>query len=236
MNFIHPILRLLGAVVFTAIFALFVGIKNIESSLLLLAFIATIFVSRLAEVFSPAADTLKKYKKDEDQSRWTTFAIAFSFFTNAILPMLEYRHGLVNLANFFVPRWGFQEHQVAGADWWNWLGLLFLIAGSALRIRAIHRAGASFLPHVKADAKLKLITDGPYGFVRHPSYLGTLGSYLGIAMIFDSIIGAVSLVALVIPTLILRIKKEEQLLASRFGEGWKKYQTQTPSRLIPGVW
>lgn len=233
MNFIF---RLLRAVVFTAIFALFVGIKNIQSSLLLLSFIATIFVSRLAEVFNPAVDTLKKYKKNEDQSRWTTFAIAFSFFSNAILPMLEYRHGLINLANFFIPIWGFQEHQVAGADWWNWLGVLFLIAGSALRIRAIHRAGASFLPYVKADSKLKLITDGPYGFVRHPSYLGTLASYLGIAIIFDSLIGAASLVVLVMPTLILRIRKEEQLLAARFGEGWRKYQSQTPSRLIPNVW
>jgi protein-S-isoprenylcysteine O-methyltransferase Ste14 len=35
---------------------------------------------------------------------------------------------------------------------------------------------------------------------------------------------------------VLRIAKEEELLAKRFGEVWKKYQSQTPARLIPNVW
>jgi protein-S-isoprenylcysteine O-methyltransferase Ste14 len=230
MKFIAYLLR---AVLFTTILALLIGINNIRNSPALWAFLAAIFFARSAEIFSPAANQLKKYKKDEDQSRWTTLVIALSFLTNAILPILEYRYGLGNLATFFVGKY---DHQAPPPEWWNWLGVLLLAAGSALRLWAIHQAGASFLPHVKADPKLKLITGGPYVYVRHPSYLGTFCSYLGIAIIFSSLIGAIALLVMVTPAMILRIAKEEQLLANRHGEGWRKYQSGTPWRLIPGLW
>jgi protein-S-isoprenylcysteine O-methyltransferase Ste14 len=105
-----------------------------------------------------------------------------------------------------------------------------------IRLWAIKQAGTSFVPHVKVDSKLKLVTNGPYAYVRHPSYLGTVCSDLGIAMIFSSVIGSLALMILVMPALLFRIAKEEQLLSNRFGEGWRKYRSQTPWRLKPHVW
>lgn len=216
------ILRLPGAVLYTVIFALLLGIKNLQTAPLLWGFLATIFVFRLAEAFTPAANALKNYRKEEDQSRWTTWAIGFSFFTNTIAPMLEYRYRL----------WP----DLPATEWWNWVGLLLLIAGSTLRLWAIQQAGAAFIPHVKVDSKHKLVTAGPYAYVRHPSYLGTLLSYFGIAVLFGSIIGVLALALLVTPAMIFRIIKEEQLLSQRFGEAWRKYQSQTPWHLIPRAW
>ncbi len=220
----HPtnIMRVPGAVLYTVIFALLLGIKNLQIVPLLWGFLAAIFVFRLTEAFTPAASALKGYRKEEDQSRWTTWAIGFSFFSNTIAPMLEYRYKL----------WP----DLPATHWWNWVGLLLLIAGSTLRLWAIQQAGAAFIPHVKVDPKHKLVTVGPYAYVRHPSYLGTLGAYLGITVLFGSVIGALALVVLVIPTLIFRLLKEEQLLSQRFGEAWKKYLSQTPWRLMPRVW
>ncbi len=216
------LLRVPGAVLYTVIFALLLGIQNVQTTPLLWGFLAAIFVFRLAEAFTPAASALKSYRKEEDQSRWTTWAIGFSFFTNTIAPMLEYRYRL----------WP----DLPATQWWNWVGLILLIAGSTLRLWAIQQAGAAFIPHVKVDSKHKLVTAGPYAYSRHPSYLGTLVSYLGIAVLFGSVIGAVALAVLVIPTMIFRIFKEEQLLSQRFGEAWKKYENQTPWRLMPRVW
>lgn len=216
------LLRVPGAVLYTVIFALLLGIKNLQSVPLLWGFLATIFVFRLAEAFTPAASALKNYRKEEDQSRWTTWAIGFSFFTNTIAPMLEYRYRL----------WP----ELPATHWWNWVGLLLLIAGSTLRLWAIQQAGAAFIPHVKVDSKLKLVTDGPYALVRHPSYLGLIVSYVGLAILFNSKIAAIALAVLVLPAIVLRIIKEEELLANRFGEAWKKYSAQTPARLTPKVW
>jgi protein-S-isoprenylcysteine O-methyltransferase Ste14 len=216
------LLRVPGAVLYTVIFALLLGIKNLETTPLLWGFLAAIFVFRLAEAFTPAASALKHYRKEEDKSRWTTWVIGFSFFTNTIAPMLEYRYRL----------WP----DLPATQWWNWVGLLLLIAGSTLRLWAIQQAGTAFIPHVKADSKHRLVTAGPYAYVRHPSYLGTLLSYLGIAVLFGSVIGTLALVLLVIPALIFRLVKEEQLLSQRFGEAWKKYENQTPWRLLPKLW
>ncbi len=216
------ILRVPGAILYAVIFALLLGIKNLQTTPLLWGFLATIFVFRLAEAFTPAASALKSYRKEEDQSRWTTWVIGFSFFTNTIAPMLEYRYRL----------WP----GLPATEWWNWVGLLLLIAGSTFRLWAIQQAGAAFIPHVKVDSKHKLVTAGPYAYVRHPSYLGTLLSYLGIAVLFGSVIGTLALMFLVIPAIILRIIKEERLLSQRFGEAWKKYENQTSWRLILRAW
>lgn len=216
------LLRVPGAILYTVIFALMLGIKNLQATPLLWGFLAAIFVFRLAEAFTPAASALKNYRKEEDQSRWTSWAIGFSFFTSTIAPMLEYRYRL----------WP----DLPATQWWNWAGLLLVIAGSTLRLWAIQQAGVAFIPHVKVDSKHKLVTAGPYAYVRHPSYLGTLLSYLGIAVLFDSVIGALALVFLVMPAMIFRSRKEDQLLVQRFGDAWKKYQSQTPWRLIPRVW
>jgi protein-S-isoprenylcysteine O-methyltransferase Ste14 len=216
------ILRVPGAILYTVIFALLLGIKNLETTPLLWGFLAAIFVFRLAEAFTPAVSALKSYRKEDDQSRWTTWVIGISFFTNTIAPMLEYRYQ-------FWP-------DLPATQWWNWVGLLLLVAGSTLRLWAIQQAGAAFIPQVKVDSKHKLVTAGPYAYMRHPSYLGTLGSYLGIAVLFGSLIGALALVLLVIPAMIVRLIKEERLLSQRFGEAWKKYQSQTPWRLLPRVW
>jgi protein-S-isoprenylcysteine O-methyltransferase Ste14 len=219
MNSIFSLLRF---VLFTVIFALLLGLKNVQATPLLWGYLFVIALTRFAEVFSPAANTLRNYRKDEDQSRWTSWVIGASFFTNVIAPMLEYRYKL----------WP----ELPATQWWNWVGLLLLLAGSALRIWTMLQAGEALVPHVKADAKLKLVTAGPYAQVRHPAYLGMSISYLGIAILFNSMIGAIALAVMVIPAIIFRIAKEEALLSTRLGEGWRRYQSQTPARLIPHVW
>jgi len=219
MDFITALCRF---AIYTLIFALLLDVENVQKTPLLWGYLAVIAVTRLAEVFSPASHTLRNYRKDEDHSRWTSWVIGISFFINLIAPMLEYRYKF--------------EPNLPPTQWWNWLGLLLFAAGSALRIWAMQQDGAASVPHVKVDNKLKLVTNGPYALVRHPSYLGLLITYLGVAVLFGSVIGAAALLAVVLPTIILRLAKEEQLLSAKLGEAWQKYQKQTACRLLPNVW
>ena len=68
-----------------------------------------------------------------------------------------------------------------------------------------------------------LITDGPYGFCRHPLYLSFIVMVFGVDMAFRSVIGIVFTLALSIPSVIYRAKKEDALLRNKFGEDWKNY-------------
>ena len=61
---------------------------------------------------------------------------------------------------------------------WLWplfyLGLLVCLVGEVLRKLAMVHAGRSFnhIVQEEMDEKHKLITDGVFGIVRHPSYVG----------------------------------------------------------------
>jgi protein-S-isoprenylcysteine O-methyltransferase Ste14 len=76
-----------------------------------------------------------------------------------------------------------------------------------------------------------LVTNGVYGVIRHPSYMGLLVNLLGWALAFHSAVG-VLLTALIVPLLLERIRAEEALLRMQFGGEYDAYCSRTP-RLIP---
>jgi len=70
--------------------------------------------------------------------------------------------------------------------------------------------------------------------IRHPSYLGLLLNSLGWALAFRSGLG-VLLTVILIPVLLARMRSEEALLRSQFGDEYDAYRRHTP-RWIPGVY
>jgi protein-S-isoprenylcysteine O-methyltransferase Ste14 len=116
----------------------------------------------------------------------------------------------------------------------RWLGVLLFAAGGALRIWPVFVLGNRFSGLVAIQPGHTLVRDGIYGVVRHPSYLGLLINSLGWALTFRSGVGVV-LTALLLVPLFARIRSEEALLRSQFGEQYAAYAART-SRLIPGVY
>jgi protein-S-isoprenylcysteine O-methyltransferase Ste14 len=78
------------------------------------------------------------------------------------------------------------------------------------------------------------VTDGIYGVIRHPSYLGLLAGSFGWALAFRSGAGLV-LAALTIIPVVGRIRAEETLLRTQFGRDYEAYRART-SRLVPGLY
>ena len=79
-----------------------------------------------------------------------------------------------------------------------------------------------------------LVTSGVYGVIRHPSYLGLLVNALGWGLAFRSGVG-VLLTALMILPLLARIRAEEKLLRTQFGDEYGAYCART-SWLVPGLY
>jgi protein-S-isoprenylcysteine O-methyltransferase Ste14 len=116
----------------------------------------------------------------------------------------------------------------------RWLGVVLAAAGGALRIWPVFVLGRRFSGLVAIQAGHRLVTDGIYGVIRHPSYLGLLINAFGWALVFRSGIG-VLLTMLFVPPLLARIHAEEALLRAHFGSEYELYCQRT-SRLIPGVY
>jgi protein-S-isoprenylcysteine O-methyltransferase Ste14 len=78
-------------------------------------------------------------------------------------------------------------------------------------------------------ADQQLVTSGPYALVRHPMYVGlTLAAWGALLIYFTWTTVFFSLFA---PMLLLRARREEQVLAAEFGEQWQEYCQRTPAFL-----
>ena len=113
-------------------------------------------------------------------------------------------------------------------------GFGFIIAGLIIRWIAIVQLGESFTVDVavKNDAILK--TDGIYGKVRHPSYLGILLIVLGFSVTMHSLMSWITFELPVLLAILYRIYVEERVLVNEFGDNYLKYRS-TSKQLIPYV-
>lgn len=113
------------------------------------------------------------------------------------------------------------------------LGLVFLLAATALTVWARLALGAmwSAAPAVKQEHKLR--TSGPYAITRHPIYTGLLGMMLGSLLLAG---GGRWIVPLVVYLVVLefKIRIEERLMLAEFPDEYPRYRRHVP-RLVPGL-
>jgi protein-S-isoprenylcysteine O-methyltransferase Ste14 len=75
----------------------------------------------------------------------------------------------------------------------------------------------------------ELVTDGPYGRVRHPLYLAMFGLLAGAIVGVSSLVGAIVALAAFIPGTVLRARAEDKLLAATFGAKFEEYRSRVPA-------
>jgi protein-S-isoprenylcysteine O-methyltransferase Ste14 len=143
--------------------------------------------------------------------------------------------GLIGLLDAYLPACADRnEFWTIDGDAIRWLGVVLFAAGGALRLWPVFVLGNRFSGLVAIQAGHTLVTNGVYGVIRHPSYLGLLVNSLGWGLAFHSWVG-VLLTALIIPPLLARIRAEERLLRAQFGDEYRAYCART-SRLLPGLY
>jgi protein-S-isoprenylcysteine O-methyltransferase len=111
-------------------------------------------------------------------------------------------------------------------------GIALALAGIALRWFAIVWLGRWFTVNVAMAADQPLVDDGPYRWVRHPSYSGALLAFLGLSLALGN---AVSMIVIMLPVTAVfmrRIRIEEAVLAAAFGERWTRYAARR-GRVLP---
>jgi protein-S-isoprenylcysteine O-methyltransferase Ste14 len=143
--------------------------------------------------------------------------------------------GIIGFLNTFLPAYtDRKELWTIDGDAIRWLGVALFALGGALRIWPVFVLGHRFSGLVAIQPEHNLVTNGIYGVIRHPSYLGLLINSLGWSLAFRSGLG-VLLTLLLVPPLLARIHAEENLLHSEFGDEYTAYRSHT-WRLIPGVY
>jgi protein-S-isoprenylcysteine O-methyltransferase Ste14 len=87
---------------------------------------------------------------------------------------------------------------------------------------------------IQKDRGHRVISSGPYRWVRHPGYAGALITYLAIPFFLDSVWAFVPAVIICI-AMVIRTRMEDETLQTEL-EGYRAYTQRVRYRLIPGVW
>jgi len=92
----------------------------------------------------------------------------------------------------------------------------------------------SRIVRIQQDRGQYVVTDGPYRFVRHPSYIGSILSWICAALALGSWFALVPVV-LIAATVVVRTALEDRALQAEL-EGYREYAQRVRYRLVPGVW
>ncbi|KAF9256396.1 hypothetical protein L218DRAFT_966401 [Marasmius fiardii PR-910] len=143
-------------------------------------------------------------------------------------------------------------------------GALLSCVGGLIRIWCFHELGQCFtfelVPAGQHAQDLsivnhpKLVTTGPYNYIRHPSYLGSWICFFGSVMcllvegswiresgFFDHLAGKIAIGSWMFAVgqgaflVTMRINDEDELMKKQFGEQWDRWRQKVKYRMIPGV-
>lgn len=115
------------------------------------------------------------------------------------------------------------------------LGILMIIIGLIIRITAIHTLGKFFTATARTTNEHLLITSGPFSIMRHPSYAGAILVITGVPVLLNNLITFFSTILLLFFAYDFRIKSEEKVLISTFGEKYLQYSLKV-KKIVPHLW
>jgi len=116
--------------------------------------------------------------------------------------------------------------------WVEWPGLAIMLLGIFLRIWAIFLLGRFFSVRVEMQAGHHVVSAGPYRYIRHPAYTGSLITLAGLGLALGSWVAALLMLVIFRVVYAYRVKVEEAFLLSSLGEEYRAYMERT-GRFVP---
>jgi protein-S-isoprenylcysteine O-methyltransferase Ste14 len=114
-------------------------------------------------------------------------------------------------------------------------GVILMFVGLAIRLISILKLGKYFTMNITIQENHKLIKDGVYKYIRHPSYTGLIVILFGMSIIYGNLISFILVLFPLVIWIFKRIEAEERILLNHFGIEYEEY-CKTTKRLIPFVY
>ena len=164
----------------------------------------------------------ERLKKDEPTKRFDRIILTFA------LPLSI---AVFIVAGFDVVRFGWSTVPFG----WTYAGAaLFLLGDVPVAWSMAANPHLERTARVQEDRGHKVVTGGPYRFVRHPMYVGVLLMCLAWPILLGSLWAYLPCVSIMV-LMIVRTALEDRMLRREL-PGYEQYARRTRYRRLPGVW
>jgi protein-S-isoprenylcysteine O-methyltransferase len=189
-------------------------LTNVVSYLLIGSFLVLQRVLRRGE----QARSLRPSQEDRGTTRLIGLAFGFSILALILAPLLN---------RFEVARLGLGFPV-------GWVGVTLMLGGLALRWWANAVLGRFYTSTLRLAEGQQVVRAGPYRLVRHPGYGGVLLLWAGAGLASQNWAVAAIILSLMSVAYAYRIKSEESMLRTAFGDQYRSYM-QSTWRVVPWV-
>ena len=109
------------------------------------------------------------------------------------------------------------------------------VASDLFVASAVRTLGKQWAVQARLVEDHKLITDGPYAYIRNPIYTGMLGLLIATGLATQHWIAVIIAIVVFMIGLVIRVRVEESLLRTAFGQEFENYANRVPA-VIPGIY
>jgi protein-S-isoprenylcysteine O-methyltransferase Ste14 len=180
------------------------------------SFVITLYVMKNDPKLLEKRITAGPLHEKETSQKIIQFLAQFAFLLITIFPSLDHRFG------------------------WSVVSWYISIVGDILIVVGFYTVFLVFKENtfasalVEVSAEQKVISTGPYAYMRHPMYIGALILLFGAPLALGSWWGILTIIPIT-AVIIWRLLDEERLLARDLA-GYAEYCQKVKYRLIPFVW
>jgi protein-S-isoprenylcysteine O-methyltransferase Ste14 len=171
-----------------------------------------------------------RYFAPDSWREWVGAGVVQAFIIALYAEMYGFPLTIYLLVRFF----GFDRESASTNLWSTLVGfgetgmLVSMLLGYAVALVGIGLFAQGWRQVYRARQNDRLVTDGLYGYVRHPQYTGLFIALFGEGIIHWPTVFSVGLFPFVIVVFAWLARKEERDMVDKFGEDYQLYQQNVP--------
>lgn len=140
-----------------------------------------------------------------------------------IVPLIYALTPWLDFADYHLPLWA------------GWIGVAIFALAVWLLYRSHADLGRNWSPQLEILESHTLVTDGVFGYIRHPMYTAHLLWGIGQVLLLQNWIAGFSMLVTFLPEYLYRPRVEERMMIGQFGDEYRAYMERT-GRYFPKFW
>ena len=165
---------------------------------------------------APISQKQRKESKSESRAgRQEKILLGLLFLSMFFLPLIYSATNWLDFANYSLPNWA------------GWLGVILILLALLVFWRSHADLGLNWSPTLEIRTEHKLITNGIFGYIRHPMYASQWIWVIAQPLLIQNWLAGFLDLFVFIAFYFLRVRAEEKMMLDTFGDEYREYMNKT---------